>query len=796
MSDELVVYCMRCKTNRVMVDPVVMVTPGQRPATKGKCPVCGTVLIKMGEGSEQAGMKKATPAPAENKAPLHTSPPKKQARKGKLVIVESPAKVRTIENYLGKGFKVKASIGHVRDLMKSRLAIDVEHDFAPSYSIPRDKEDIVQALQKTADSAAEIYLATDPDREGEAIAWHLIHAANMDEERVRRVVFYEITKDAVLNAFNETRAIDMNLVNAQQARRILDRLVGYELSPLLWQKIRPKLSAGRVQSVAVRLIVEREREIEQFVSEEYWTIDAELARTDDRAVEGRISFLARLHRINDQEVSLRSEEDVRPVLDELEKSEYIVSSIKRGTRRRKPSAPFTTSTLQQEASRRLNFTATRTMRYAQQLYEGVDIGEGGEVGLITYMRTDSTNVSKQAQEEARVYIENHFGPEYLPSKPHSYGKKAKRAQEAHEAIRPTSVSRTPESLKPYLDRHQLRLYTVIWQRFLASQMAAAVYDTIRVDATAGLPEIPVTSHPYLFRASGAILKFPGFLAIYEDGASENSSEEDDLNRIFPKLEKNNLLDLLGLFPEQHFTQPPGRFSEATLVASLEEHGIGRPSTYAPILNTIQKRGYVHREGKQLHPTEVGIAVNDLLVGYFPEIVDVRFTARMEDQLDGIASDGKDWVPVIREFYEPFKKEVEHAREHAPNIQLDSDRVGRNCPECGHELMVRWGRYGKFVGCSDFPNCRYTEPWLDKIGIPCPECGAEIVKRKTRRGRTFYGCSAYPDCEWKSWKPPLSTPCPSCGGLLVQQSKEWAQCINCQTRSAIADLPTTEQAGQE
>jgi DNA topoisomerase-1 len=655
---------------------------------------------------------------------------------------------------------------------------------------------VVKKLQDEARRASEVYLATDPDREGEAIAWHLIHAAEIDEKRVRRVVFHEITREAVLKAFETPREININLVNAQQARRILDRLVGYELSPLLWQKVRPRLSAGRVQSVAVRLVVEREREIESFVPEEYWTIDAELARADERGKRGRLSFMARLQRIRGQEASLRSEDEVRPIVAELEAAEYVVHSVEIGQRKRGPSAPFTTSTMQQEASRRLGFTASRTMQLAQQLYEGMDIGDGGEVGLITYMRTDSTNVAEQARREAAQYIIETYGKEYQPESPQSGARrKAKGAQEAHEAIRPTSVFRTPESLEPYLNRNQLKLYMLIWQRFVASQMAAAIYDTISVEVLAGPPGAKAKDRPFLLRAWGSTLRFPGFLAVYADFADEDNPAEEGLGRIFPELAAGRLLDLLELFPEQHFTQPPARYGEATLVRALEEYGIGRPSTYAPIMNTIQERGYVQREGKRLYPTEIGVQSNDLLVAYFPEIVDVGFTARMEDDLDRIASEGQEWVPIVRRFYEPFKAEVDRAKAHAPNVEVQSERTERACPDCGQELVIRYGRYGKFIGCSDFPTCRYTEPWLDKIGVACPNCGNDLVERKTRKGRTFYGCSTYPSCDWTSWKRPLGTPCPVCGGLLIVQSKDWAVCQKCRERVTIDGLPSAQMSGQ-
>ncbi len=787
MSDELLAYCVKCKTERPVAQAEPVFTKNGQPATRGVCPVCGTGLYRMGETPAHAGL----PRPERlRKARQATG---NQRRRGKLVIVESPAKARTIENYLGKEYRVRASVGHVRDLLRSQLSVDIDNDFAPRYRVPNDKRDVVRELKAAAARAEEVYLATDPDREGEAIAWHLMAAAEIEPDRARRVVFHEITRDAVRRAFEHPRSIDMSLVDAQQARRVLDRLVGYELSPLLWEKVRPRLSAGRVQSVAVRLIVEREREIDSFVPQEYWTIDAELARQIERDLPERQSFTARLLRVRGEPVNLPDEESVKPILADLERAEYVVESVKIGQRKRAPSPPFTTSTLQQEASRRLNFTARRTMAVAQELYEGVDIGNGGGVGLITYMRTDSASVSKEAQREAAAYIKETFGEEYLPDEPPVYRARSKGAQEAHEAIRPTSVTRTPESIARYLSRDQLRLYRLIWQRLVASQMAAAVYDTIRVDVLAGPAGSRNGDKPYLFRASGSSLSFPGFLSVYEDFADEDTPADEELGRLFPDLEDGDPLDLLRLLPEQHFTQPPSYYTEASLVKALEEFGIGRPSTYAPILNTIQQRGYVRRDNKRLHPTEMGFVVNDLLVRYFPEIVDVGFTARMEEDLDEIASGEQDWVPVLRDFYHPFKAEVERARQVAPDAELGGEEIGRACPKSGHPLVVRWGRFGKFIGCSNFPTCRYTEPWLEKLGISCPLDGGELVERKTRRGRVFYGCSNYPTCEWTSWKRPLPDPCPVCGGLLIVQDREWARCESCHERVRLDSLPSAERS---
>jgi len=708
----------------------------------------------------------------------------------RLVIVESPAKARTVGRFLGKGYQVKASIGHVRDLLRSKLSVDVENDFQPRYRVPNEKREVVKELKAAAAEAREVYLATDPDREGEAIAWHLMAAADIEEEKVRRVVFHEITRDAIEEAFAHPRDIDMQLVNAQQARRILDRLVGYQISPILWKKVRNRLTAGRVQSVAVRLVVEREREIEAFVPEEYWTIQAELAKQlPEGAEEGeeREGFLARLHRIRGEQIELKSAEETQRVVDELERCLYVVSRVRKGQRRRKPPAPFITSTMQQEASRRLGFGARRTMRVAQALYEGIPIGEdGSNVGLITYMRTDSTNVAEAAQKEARRYVEEKFGSNYLPPKPPTYKTRAKKAQEAHEAIRPTSVFRDPQSLKPYLNRDQYRLYNLIWRRFLASQMAPAVFDTVSVDIEAGLT---MEDRPYLFRASASILRFKGFLAVYSQDEKDEKKEEAGH---IPELTEGELLDLLRLIHEQHFTQPPPRYTEATLIRALEERGIGRPSTYAPIMSTIQARGYVEKVDRRLHPTPIAFIVNDLLVEFFPDVMDVNFTARMEEFLDDIAAGEKEWVPVIRDFYKPFSQQLERAWAEMKELRLDDEPSDEICEKCGHPMVVKYGRYGKFLACSNYPACRNTKSYVEKTGVKCPKCGGDLVRRRSRRGRIFYGCSNYPDCQFVVWKRPLKTPCPKCGGLLTEGRKGQAVCTECEEVFPLEEVePATE-----
>ncbi|HIE39419.1 MAG TPA: type I DNA topoisomerase, partial [Anaerolineae bacterium] len=706
-------YCVRCRDKREIQTPEPVFTAAGRPATRGTCPVCGTTLFRMGATPAHDGLD---PPP----------PPKKD---GRLVIVESPAKARTVGRFLGQGYTVRASVGHVRDLLRSSMSVDVENDFAPRYRVPNEKRQVVKELQEEVKKAAEVYLATDPDREGEAIAWHLIEAAKIKPSQARRVVFHEITREAIEEAFSHPSRINMDLVNAQQARRILDRLVGYSLSPLLWRKVRGRLSAGRVQSVAVRLVVEREREIQNFVPQEYWSIEAELAKQEDRRPPR--SFIAKLHRIRGEEVDLKDESATQAVVDELEQATYVVGSVKKGQRRRKPYPPFITSTMQQEASRRLRFTPRRTMRIAQQLYEGIDLEGNGLVGLITYMRTDSTNVAEQAQAEAREFIAQRYGEKFLPLKPPRYKTRAKKAQEAHEAIRPTSVFREPDGIKEHLTRDQYRLYKLIWQRFVASQMERAVYDTIRVEVLAGPngaggPQGTAESRPYLFRASGSTLRFPGFLVVYEEARDEDAAEEKPTQQI-PPLTVDEVLDLVRLIPEQHFTQPPPRYTEATLVRTLEEYGIGRPSTYAPILTTIQQRGYIRRDGRRLVPTETGFLVNDLLVEHFPTVMDYGFTAQMEERLDEIAAGRREWVPVVRDFYVPFKQRLDEADRKIEKVDLGPEEVGRDCPECGKPLIVRWGRYGKFVGCKGFPECRYTEPWLEKVGVKCPKCGGDLVE---------------------------------------------------------------------
>ena len=765
-----------------MENPQPTFTSAGTPATTGTCPVCGTRLFRMGRTPVHEGL---TPPPPKARA-TKAAGGRGRRKAGRLVIVESPAKARTVGRFLGKGYTVRASIGHVRDLLRSRLSVDVDNNFAPEYRVPKEKRDVVKSLKSDVARASEVFLATDPDREGEAIAWHLLEATGIDPDQARRVVFHEITEPAIADAFLHPRGIDMHMVDAQQARRVLDRLVGYSLSPLLWEKVRGRLSAGRVQSAALRLVVDREREVQGFVPKEYWTIEADFV---DEARPP--AFRARLARMDGEPLTLDSAAAVGPVVADVRTASWRIAGVKRSSRVRRPGAPFTTSTLQQEAGRRLGFTARKTMAVAQQLYEGVEIGEGEAIGLITYMRTDSTQVSEQAQVEAREYLRERFSAPYVPAEPPVYRTRARGAQEAHEAIRPTSVRRTPDSVAGHLSSEQLRLYTLVWKRFVASQMSPAEYDTLTVEI-----EGASTSHRYLFRLAGSNLRFAGFLEVYEDTPAENGdtekdgAEEEKLSQL-PNLAEGGVVRLVESYQDQHFTQPPARYTEASLVKALEEYGIGRPSTYAPILGTLQERGYVRRTNKRLVPSEIGETVNDLIVEHFPGIVDLGFTARMEEELDEIAEGSRPWVEVIREFYGPFAEQVTRAAESMPEVKAEPEVLDRLCPETGHPLLVRHGRYGKFIGCSSFPACRYTEPWLEKIGVRCPQDGGELVERRTRRGRVFYGCANYPACDFTSWKRPLPTPCPNCGSLLTVDNRDHAICTKCGNRYELSSLPAAE-----
>ena len=697
--------------------------------------------------------------------------------KKKLVMVESPAKARTLSKILGKDYSLKASLGHVRDLPKSRLGVDIEHGFTPKYAVPREKSKIVRELKQAVKNASTVYLATDPDREGEAISWHLVEVTKSNKTPYRRVVFHEITKEAIERAFKHPRAIDMQLVNAQQARRILDRLVGYKISPWLWQKVRRGLSAGRVQSVTLRIIVDREREIEKFVSVEYWTIEAELTKEIPAAEVAAFRAML-IGLIDGTKLGLHDKEEADEICDELKQASYRVIKVKTKKVTRQPAPPFITSTLQQEAWRKLHFTTKQTMAIAQQLYEGLPIGDEGSVGLITYMRTDSTRVAYSAIVEAREFIKSKFGPQFIPPHARSFVRSAKWIQEAHEAIRPTKVRREPSLIKPYLTATQFKLYELIWKRMVASQMAAALFDNTTVDIEAKCPD---SKTDYLFRASSSVSKFPGFIILYTEGKDE-VEKEGGKSSLLPRLEKGDELKLLGLFPEQHFTQPPPRFTEATLVKMLEQWGIGRPSTYAPTLSTIQERGYVAKTNGNFQPTELGFVVNDLLVKHFANIVDIEFTARMEEELDEIANANRDWVHTIQDFYTPFEESLKNAAQLADKVRLTDELTEEICPQCGKPLVIKFGRYGKFLACSGYPECKHTKPFQVKIGVNCPECGSELVEKVSKKKRTFYGCSNYPNCRFATNFKPLPQPCPKCGGLLTLYRGRWVKCNKCAYKS--------------
>jgi DNA topoisomerase I len=696
--------------------------------------------------------------------------------KGNLVVVESVAKARTIEKFLGRQYRVRACLGHVRDLPKSALGVDVEHDFAPKYLVPKEKKEVVKALKSEAKDAQTVYLATDPDREGEAIAWHLVSALGLEDRPVRRIEFHEVTRGAVQEALAQPRGIDSKRVDAQQARRVLDRLVGYRLSPLLWAKVRPGLSAGRVQSVALRLVVDREREIERFEPVEYWSLEAELAKRPSNGHRGKAdTFRAAMVERNGEKLQLNNQAETDAVLADLEGAAYRVADVRRTERSRNPAAPFTTSTLQQEASRKLGFTAKRTMQVAQQLYEGVDLGQRETVGLITYMRTDSTNVAESAVREVRDLIAAKYGRDYLEPSPRVYRTRSRLAQEAHEAIRPTLAARQPDDLKPYLTREQFRLYELIWKRFVASQMASARFDVTTVDVEAAAPGKP----RYLFRASGSVLRFAGFLTVYIEGRDDGEIDEDGKQRL-PELSAGEPLDLLRLIPEQHFTQPPPRYTEATLVKALEEKGIGRPSTYAPILSTIRDRQYVEMVDKRFQPAELGLIVNDLLVEHFPNIVDVEFTAGLEEKLDDVARGEQAWVPVVRTFYDPFEQRLERVSADIPRVKVPAEITEERCEKCGSFMAIKLGRFGRFLACTAFPNCRNAKPILTRTGVECPECGGDLVeKRGGKAKRVFFGCANYPTCSFSTWSRPVPERCPRCGWIQVQAGRDKVRCLRCE-----------------
>lgn len=678
----------------------------------------------------------------------------------KLVIVESPAKAKTIEKFLGKGYAVRASNGHLRDLPKSKFGVDVENDFEPQYTTIRGKAQLIKTLKDEAKKSSKVYLATDPDREGEAISWHIANILGLDTNDVSRIEFNEITKDAVTKAIKEPRTIDMDRVDAQQARRVLDRIVGYKLSPLLWKKVKKGLSAGRVQSVAVKVIVDRENEIRSFKPEEFWTISANLKKDKQE-------FEAKYYGEGSKKATLANEQDAQAVLDAVKDADFVVKKVKSGTRKKNALPPFTTSFLQQSASGKLGFTAKKTMMLAQMLYEGVPLKGGNTVGLITYMRTDSTRISSEAQAAAAAHIRTTYGDEYAPKTPNVY-KGRKNAQDAHEAIRPTYIENTPESVKQYLTNDQYKLYKLIYTRFLASQMTPSLFETLSYD---------IDANGHTFKASGSRILFKGHLAVYD------SKTDDDDQKMLPKAEEGETLECLGVVPKQNFTQPPARYTEAALIKFLEERGIGRPSTYAPIISTIQDRGYVQKEAKSFVPTELGEIVTDLMAKNFSNIVDIAFTADMEEKLDGVEQDGDNWRKVIANFYNPFEKDLENGEKNIEPIKLPEKVSDVVCEKCGANMVYKTGRFGEFLACPNYPECKNTKPIVKQIDVPCPKCGGKVViKRGGKSGKSFYGCENYPNCDFVSWDKPLEEKCPECGAYMVEAKfryggKTYKKCSN-------------------
>ena len=670
-----------------------------------------------------------------------------------LVIVESPTKVKTIKKFLGSNYEVAASNGHVRDLPKSQLGVDVENDYEPKYITIRGKGDILASLRKSAKKADKVYLATDPDREGEAISWHLAQALKLDDSKMNRITFNGITKNAVKDSLKHAREIDMNLVNAQQARRILDRMVGYRISPLLWAKVKRGLSAGRVQSVALRIIADREDEINSFIPEEYWSLDADFTVPGEKK-----PLKAKFYGTDKKKMLLHNEEEVKEILAKLENAEYQVCDVKKGERVKKAPLPFTTSTLQQEASKVLNFSTQKTMRIAQQLYEGVDIKGNGTVGLITYLRTDSTRISEEADQAARTYVSENYGENYVAEGNNEAKKGTKKIQDAHEAIRPSDISRTPVLVKESLSRDQFRLYQLIWKRFTASRMANAVYETTQVKIQAG---------EYHFHVSASRLSFDGFMSVYVD----DSAEKEENNVLLKGIGTDTVLNLKEFHPEQHFTQPPAHYTEAALVKTLEELGIGRPSTYAPTITTIIARRYVAKENKNLYMTELGEVVNSIMKQAFPSIVDVNFTAYLEALLDKVEEGTVKWKTVIRNFYPDLDELVKKAEKELEHVKIEDEVTDVICDKCGRNMVIKYGPHGKFLACPGFPECKNTKPYLEKIGVACPKCGKDIVIRKTKKGRKYYGCEDNPDCDYMSWQKPSGKLCPKCGTMLVEKGNK-------------------------
>jgi len=686
-----------------------------------------------------------------------------------LVILESPSKAKTIKKILGSNYKVEACVGHVRDLPKSQLGFDASNDYEPKYITIRGKGDILANLRKEAKNAKKIYLATDPDREGEAISWHLVHALRLEDKDTERIAFNEITKTAVKKALKEARQIDMNLVDAQQARRILDRMVGYGISPLLWKKVRKGTSAGRVQSVVLKLVCDREEEIQQFIPDEYWSLEVDLETKDQK---GKLT--ARYVASDNNKIELKTEADTNKVIKSIQNTAFQVQEVKQSTRTKKPAAPFTTSTMQQEASKLFGYATSRTMRIAQQLYEGTDIAGEGSVGLISYMRTDSTRVSDEAYEEVKAHIQDKYGQDYLPAQRPEY-KTRGRSQDAHEAIRPTSVDRHPDKVKSSLSPEQYKLYKLIWERFVGSQMAPAIYDTLSMKFLAG---------DTVFRSSGSVLKFDGYLTVY----SKNEDNEKDIK--IPLLKEGDELKAVSFDPMQHFTQPPPRFSEGSMVRTMEELGIGRPGTFSQTITTLMNRYYVTKENKVLHPTELGEIVNDIMNDYFQDIVDADFTARMEDDLDRVELGELEWKHLLRGFYPPLEEKIQEAEEQIGEIEIKDQETDVLCEHCNRNMVIKHGRYGKFLACPGFPDCRNAKPIFEEAGVACPICGEKVVIKRSKKGRNYYGCEKNPDCEFISWNLPTGEPCPDCGAYLVEKGRK-KRIIACSACTYATEAPEKE-----
>ena len=696
---------------------------------------------------------------------------KKTAAKN-LVIVESPAKAKTLKKFLGPSYKIEASMGHVRDLPKSELGVDIEDDFEPKYITIRGKGELLAKLRKEVKTADMVYLATDPDREGEAISWHLMHSLKLADKKAVRITFNEITKSAVKRSIKEAREIDMDLVDAQQARRSLDRIVGYKISPLLWKKVKKGLSAGRVQSVTLKMICDREEEIDNFTPQEYWSLDVQLQNGKSK------KLTAKFYGTEKEKMALNNQEETDKVVKAVEKGQFIVAEVKAGTRTNKPLPPLTTSTMQQEASKLFGYSTSKVMSIAQQLYEGVDLKDEGTTGLVTYIRTDSVRISDEAYEEAKVFVTARYGEAYIsPTKP-EYKSRA-RAQDAHEAIRPTSADRTPDQVKDSLTKDQYRLYSIIWERFIASQMTPAVFDT--VSAT-------ITNNGYVFRASGSVLRFEGYKAV-----SKREEEDKSEQTQMAEVNEGEALKTVAILPEQHFTQPPPHYSEASLVKTLEENGVGRPSTYAPTISTVIARRYVVKENKQLYPTELGEIVNDIMKNNFEDIVSVDFTAKMEEYLDQVEDGGINWKDIVRQFYLPLREQIEEAESKISEVELKDEETDIPCENCGRNMVIKYGRYGKFLACPGFPECRNTLPFFEEAGVNCPLCGGNVLVKKTKKGRKYYGCDHNPTCEFMSWNKPTGELCPECGGALVEKgSKNRKICCSNSNCHFVMEMPPDDQ----